>query len=70
MPPALKYLFSGSIILAAVFFHLAFKKWAFLHFSDPFYHGPVPYVALGLILLLVLAYSTFITWQHYHRVRA
>jgi len=69
LPPALKYLFSGTVILAAVFFHLAFKSWAFLRFSDPFYHGPVPYVALGLIVLLVLAYSTFITWQHYRRVR-
>ena len=52
LPPLVKYLFSGSVILAAFFFHLGFKQWSFLHFSDPFYYGKGPYVALGLILLL------------------
>jgi hypothetical protein len=69
LPPLLKYLFSGSVILAAFFFHLAFKQWSFLHFSDPFYYGKGPYVALGLILLLVLAYSAYITGQHFKKGR-
>jgi hypothetical protein len=28
LPPYLKYLFSGTVVLAAVFFHLAFKRWS------------------------------------------
>jgi len=67
LPPLVKYLFSGSVILAAFFFHLGFKKWSFLHFSDPFYYGKGPYVALGLILLLVLAYSAYITAHHFKK---
>jgi hypothetical protein len=67
LPPYLKYLFSGSVVLAAFFFHLAFKKWSFLQFSDPFYQGKGPYVALGLIILLVLLYSVYITCQHLKR---
>ena len=69
LPPLVKYLFSGSVILAAFFFHLGFKQWSFLHFSDPFYYGKGPYVALGLILLLVLAYSAYITGQHFKKAR-
>jgi hypothetical protein len=69
LPPYLKYLFSGSVVLAALFFHLIFKQWSFLRFSDPFYRSKVPFVALGLIILLVLAYSAYITWEHYHRGR-
>ncbi len=69
LPPLLKYVFSGSVILAAFFFHLGFKKWSFLHFSDPFYYGKGPYIALGLILLLVLVYSAYITWQHFKTAR-
>jgi hypothetical protein len=68
LPPYLKYLFSGIVVLAAVFFHLAFKQWSFLHFTDPFYSGRVPFIALAVILLLVLVYSAHITWQHYRRV--
>nr|MCU0980078.1 hypothetical protein [Pirellulaceae bacterium] len=63
----LKYLFSGTVVLAAVFFHLAFKRWSFLQFSDPFYSGKGPYVALGLIILVVISYSAFITRQHFKR---
>lgn len=69
LPRYLKYLFSGSVVLAAFFFHLAFKQWSFLQFSDPFYSGKMPYVALGLIILLVLAYSAYITWKHCPRPR-
>lgn len=69
LPPYLKYLFSGIVVVAAVFFHLAFKRWSFLHFSDPFYSGKGPYVALALILLVVVGYSAFITRQHFHRTR-
>jgi hypothetical protein len=67
LPPFLKYLFSGTVVLAAVFFHLAFKRWSFLQFSDPFYSGKGPYVALGLIILVVLGYSAFITGQHFKK---
>jgi len=69
LPPLLKYLFSGSVILAAFFFHLGFKQWSFLHFSDPFYYGKGPYVALGFILLVVLGYSVYITGQHFKKPR-
>jgi len=69
LPPYLKYLFSGTVVVAAIFFHLAFKQWSFLHFSDPFYRGKGPYVALGLIILVVLGYSAFIAGQHFKRVR-
>ena len=69
LPPLVKYLFSGSVILAAFFFHLGFKQWSFLHFSDPYYYGKGPYIALGLILLLVLAYSAYITGQHFKKAR-
>jgi hypothetical protein len=69
LPPLVKYLFSGSVILAAFFFHLGFKQWSFLHFSDPYYYGKGPYIALGLILLLVLAYSAYITGQHFKKTR-
>jgi hypothetical protein len=64
LAPLLKYLFSGSVLLAALFFHLALKKWTFLKFDDPFYAGVVPYVALGFIILLVIIYSGYIGWQH------
>jgi len=69
LPPYLKYLFSGIVVVAAVFFHLAFKRWSFLRFSDPFYSGKGPYVALALIILVVVGYSAFITRQHFHRTR-
>ena len=67
LPPYLKYLFSGTVVVAAVFFHLAFKRWSFLQFSDPFYSGKGPYIALGLIILVVVGYSAFITRQHFKR---
>ena len=67
LPPNLKYLFSGGIILAACFFHLSFKKWAFLHFSDPFYHGRGPFIALGFILFLAVVYSAHNAWLHFRR---
>lgn len=67
LPPSVKYLFSGGIILAACFFHLSFKKWDFLQFSDPFYHGKGPYIALGLILLFAIVYSAHNAWQHFRR---
>jgi hypothetical protein len=67
LPPSLKLVFSGGVILAAGFFHLTFKKWSFLHFSDPFYHGIGPYVALGCIIMLVLAYSAYIAVKHFHK---
>lgn len=67
LPPYLKYLFTAVVIVAAVFFHLAFKQWSFLQFSDPFYRGLGPYIALGLIILVVLGYSAFITAQHFKR---
>ena len=67
LPPNFKYLFSGGIILAACFFHLSFKKWSFLQFSDPFYRGKGPYIALGFILLLAVVYSAHNAWQHFRR---
>lgn len=59
--------FTAVVIVAAVFFHLAFKQWSFLQFSDPSYRGLGPYIALGLIILVVLGYSAFITAQHFKR---
>jgi len=67
LPPLMKYLLSGGVVLAAFFFHLSFKQWSFLRFDDPFYHGKGPYIALGLIILLVLAYSSHATWQHFKK---
>jgi hypothetical protein len=67
LAPGLRYLFTGGVILAAFFFHLAFRQWSFLRFSDPFYSGYGPYILLSVIILLVLIYSVHITWQHFKR---
>jgi hypothetical protein len=65
LAPGLRYLFTGSVVLAAFFFHLAFRKWSFLHFSDPFYSGYGPYILLSIIILLVIVYSVHLTWRHF-----